>query len=385
MEKIKSFISIFKNVDIFGVPIQLFFNEKRKYKSYFGALVSTAVLSLSFYILLSQIMSWLNLENSSITHSVENFSVQNLLHQNRSLEYNLTNMNYNIYFVVRADLPNGTILRNGQLSRYFTINYKYTEDADTMVGYKIIETEPCNVKEANNFIMLEYDESLITNNKTNSNRMCVKDSFIMGLKTDLEKQNVKRPGLSFQIGQCNDRSKNSIPCASESEIKEMMKYIIVQASIPQTLYDFKNNTQTIKRMFKYEIYRLDWNLKKLLIYDINPIYLYKDHGYFTDDYLFDSINFNPYQQTFDINSKNTDEIIFQYDFRMSMQIEKYFIRNEKINRIMSDFGGMINFLYTMGYLLCFYLNRTFFIRTLVRSTFKIKSHNSKKIKQILNK
>lgn len=387
MEKIKSYFSIFKHVDMFGVPIQLFFNEKRKYKSYFGAIVSTAVLVLSLYILISQLKSWLNRENSSTIYSVENFSVQSLLNQNRSIEYNLTNINYNIYFVVRADLPNSTILRNEQLRRYFTINYKYTEDADTSLDYNIIETEPCKVREANEFIMLAYDETVIEVNKTNPNRMCVKGPLFMGLRTDVATQNIKRPGLSFQISQCTNqtKNKNNFSCASENEIKEMMKYVIVQASIPQTLYDFKNITQPIKRMFKYEIYRLDCNLKKLLTYDINPTFLYKDNGFFNDDYLLDSVDFNPYQQTFDINTKSSDEVIFQYNLRISMQAEKYFIKNQKINYILSDFGGMINFLYTMGYLICFYLNRAFFTRTLVRSTFNIKSHSSKKLKLISNK
>lgn len=380
MKKVKTFCSIIKYFDLFGVPIELCFNQKLKYKSFLGAAISISVLIFSLHFFFSRIISWYKIDNSTTIYSTENFSFQSLLNDNRSIEYTWDNTNYNIYFVVRGEIPTPSgdpkILVNEELSKYLKINFKYTEDADIMGGYQTIEKEYCKISESNQFLMLNYDRQENSENLTNANRLCVKNPYTMGLKTDLKMQNVKRPGISFQIRQC-ENSTSDLMCASKEEISKIMKNLFVQASIPLTLYDFKNKSQPIKRMFKYEFFRLDWDMTKKITYDVSPTFLYKDLGFFEENYNFESVNFNPNQPTIDMNTKNLDDIFFQYDLRISLQAEKYYIKNEKLNDIIGSFGGMISILYTIGNFFCLHLNRFLLTKDLIKSSFRL--NNSEKM------
>ena len=262
MKSISSVISKFKLLDIFGIPIQLCYKEKRKFKTNIGAIISLGVLIMSLYFFVLQLNGWVNVENSTTIYSTENFSVQSLLNDNRSIEYSLDNFNYNVYFVVRAEFPNGSMILFQNLTKYFDIQYKYKTPFN--VKYDPVESVPCNVRAANDFLRLSYNPNSIPFDKTNPVRMCVKDPILMGLIADKKTQTVWRPALSLQIKPCKNATNTSSECASENEIREIMKYISIQASIPKTIYDFKNKTDPIQRMFKYEFYRLDWNLKKYL-------------------------------------------------------------------------------------------------------------------------
>lgn len=161
----------------------------------------------------------------------------------------------------------------------------------------------------------------------------------------------------------------------------MRKYITIQASIPKTIYDFKNQTNPIKRMYIYENYGLDLVLKKTISNEINPTFLYQDWGLFNDDYRLDSINFNHGKQSLDFNTKNAeDNVLFEYKIYNSFQIDKYYIRNRKLNDIVSSFGGMFNVLHNLGDLLCTNINRILFMNSLINLAFRF-NHNKKKKKK----
>lgn len=381
MEKSKSFFSFLKALDIFGITIQLFFEGKRKYKSYFGSIISILIITISCYFFISQLISWYNVESSTVIYSNENYSVRNLLDTNSSYKYQLDNYNYNLYFAIYAILPNSSRLTYKQLSKYLTIRYIYSKSGFE-VDERQIESENCNTKIQSIFLGLDFEH--IPENQTNIFQMCVKNPLEMGLIADAASQYVVLPSLSLEIGLCKNSTSHT--CASVDEIYNFLKYITVQASIPKTIFDFKNQSSPVKRMFKYERYYLDQNLKKTYQNEINPTYIFKDHGIFNDDYHIDSLNFNPGQQIINVNSIEKEKnILFKYKLDISFQVEKYYIRNQKLNDIFSGFGGMINILYTIGNFICFYVNSYFYTHSLMKFTFEVdKQHNStfkKKVKQ----
>lgn len=376
------FLNILKFLDIFGIPIQLNFKQKIKYKSNFGALISLLVFAASFYFLIKLLLDWFQADVSTTINSSENFSVAGLLTNNITIEYTLDYKNYAIYFGIWATLPDLTELSYKELEKYFTIEYKYSE-----TGYGLsqssIESIDCNVREQNEFLNLDYDREEIPENMTNPWRMCVKNPLKMGLIPDQESSTVYNPTLYLQIRECRNSTKNNNFCASIEEIREMIKYISVQASIPKTIYDFKNQSKPIKRLYRYETYSLDFGLKKYIANEINPTYLYKDFGLFNDDYRLDSINFNSGQETIDFKLKNEeDSVLFEYGIIIAYQTDKYYLRNQKLNDIIGSFGGMINVLYTIGSILCIYINRILFTNSLINMAFKIDYdpiQNSRKI------
>lgn len=382
----KNYLSCFKYVDIFGVPIELYFHGGRRYRSYISALISTFIIGICLYLLCLQLVGWKNIDNSTIIYSTENFSVTSLLNNNRSIEYILNNDNYNIYFAVWANLPDGNELNYLDLAKYFKIQFKYSP-----TGYEIdafnIESETCNTIAQNNFLGLVYDDS-IKSDDVNEFQMCIKNPYKMGLMGDVTSQTVFSPSILFEINKCRNNSKiHKFSCASEEEIQQIIKYVTIQASIPKTIFDLKNKTFPIKRIYKYEDYSLDSNLIKRLRNEIDPTYLYKDFGYLFDDYILDSLNFNPNQPTININTKDSDSnILFQYAITSSFQIEKLYVKNQKLNEMLGSYGGLINLLYTIGNLICYYINSYFLSKSLLKLAFQSDSQpKSKKCFKVFGK
>lgn len=126
MSKMSRCLNAFKNLDMFGIPIQLNFNKRHKFRSNFGAFLSLLVLGVSFYFLITQIAGWFSIEVSTTIYSNESFSVSGIVKENRTISYTLTGKNYSIYFAVYAVLPNST-LSHKDLEKYFTIGYEYSD------------------------------------------------------------------------------------------------------------------------------------------------------------------------------------------------------------------------------------------------------------------
>lgn len=386
MANSSKFMNCFIYLDVFGIPIQPNFKKINRFRSVFSASISFIIMALALFLLAKQFISWFEMDVSTTINSTENFSVTSLLNENRSVEYDLDYSNYGVYFVLWAALPNLTEIPYKELERYFKIEYKYSP-----TGYPIhqidIESEDCNVRKINDFLNLEYNKTIITEEMANPWRVCFKNPIKMGLRAYPENSVVLIPTLFLHIKQCRNSSLNNNVCASFEEIQEMKKYIQIQSSIPKAIYDFKNKSNLIKRVYKNEYYYLDLNLKKNIKTELNPTFLYKDWGLLNDDYRLDSINFDVGQQTIDFNSKNeNDDVLFEYVIHFSFQNDKYYIRNQKLNEMLGSFGGMISILYSIGSFLCFYINRILFTNSLIALTFKCntpKERNSKKMFPLL--
>lgn len=382
MKKIKRFGSKLKLVDLFGRPINLWISEKEKYQTYFGAIISLVMILISVYFSISLVIGWVQIDNPTTIYSTENYSVSSLLNENKSIEYIFDNKNYYIYFAVYAVLPNKTELNYKALERYFNIEYRYAPNLDDVITTQLT-SETCYTRTQKDFLNLHYDEEEVSPTQQNSFQMCVQDSFPMGIYAKLEYEGTWAPVLNFQISQCINTTENSYFCASEDEIKNMSKYVVVQASIPKTIYDFKNTSNPIKRMYKYEYYSLDWELQMRFLNELNPTFLYTDYGLFNDDYKFHSLNFNPEKPTLNLNMKNNDnKIMFQYRFIVSFQVDKYYIRNQKLNDIIGSLGGIMSILYTIGGFLCISYNRFYLNHTLINSAFRFESFPKRKKSRI---
>lgn len=281
-----------------------------------------------------------------------------------------------------ADLQNHTQLSYRELKKYFTFNLSVESDLDFPPSS--LEYEDCHLRKTYEFLNLDYDN--IPENATGRWSICIKEPLKLGLIANQLKSIAISPTFNFEVMQCRNSSLNNNSCASSKEIKEIAKYISVQVSVPNTIYDFKNQTNPIKRVFKYESYVLDYGLKKIFLKNINPTYLYKDFGLFNDDFRLDSINFNLGQENIDFSIKkeedSEDNVFFKYQFSISFQIDKYYIRNQKLDDIIGSFGGIISVLYSLGSFICIQLNRTLFISSLINSTFRIKLNSNKKKSRI---
>ena len=379
MKHLRPFLTKMKIFDIFGRSVGIYINESPKYRSFFGAFISISILGLSLAFLTNLIVAWAHIDNSTTINSTENYSITNLLLENRSIIYDFTKSNYYIYFAVSVQFPNQTVLNYHQLEKYFQIEYRYAVDIELQTE-KVLETEDCFRRIQNDFLQIDYDKSKIPESKQNPYQMCLKKPFQSGLISDLEGGNVKLPSLNLEIRICQNSTKNNFGCAGEEEIKEMLPFVVIQASIPKTIYDFKNTSKPIKRMFKYEFYYLDWNLNTVVRNEMIPSFLYNDHGLFSDDYQLNSLDFNPDRPIQSVRTRNeTNRILFQYKIGVSLQNDKYYIRNQKINDLIGSFGGIINILFNLGNLICFFYNWFYLDLNLINTAFRFTSIQPKKM------
>ena len=368
MGKPNVFFNYLKFFDIFGVPIQIYLNRKAKFTSAFGAIISLFVLAISFYFLVKQFISWYNLEAANIISSIENTSAPSLVNDNRTIEYNFDHKNYLIYFSINAWLQDSSVLSYKELNKYLDIKYYYTVD---WINIEMLESEDCNIREINEFLNLAYDENELPENATNHRQMCIKAPMRMGMFPNLEMSDVEISTFMMQIRKCQNTTENNNSCAPIEEIQNNIKYVTVQATIPNTVYDFKNQSSPVKRTYKYEFYSLDLRFSKIISTNLNPTFLYKDYGLFDDDYRIDSINFNPGQQNIDFNSVNEDDpILFNYQLWISDQKNIYYMKNQKLNDIFGNFGGTTSVLFSIGSYICMSINEFLYINSLLNVAFK---------------
>lgn len=378
MKNLRSLFAKLKVFDIFGRSVGIYINESPKYRSYLGAFISISIFCLSLAFLANLLNAWVHIDNATTINSTENLTLNNLLLENRSIIYDFTKSNYYIYFAISVQYPNQTILNYHQMEKYFQIEYRYSDDVDIQAE-KVLETEDCFRRAQNDFLLIDYDKSTVPEFKQSSFQMCLKNKIKLGLISDLEGGKIFNPSLNLEIRICQNSTKNNFGCAGEDEIKEIIPFVVIQASIPKTIYDFRNTSKPVKRMFKYEFYYLDWNLNTIVRNEMIPSFLYNDHGFFSDDYQFNSLDFNPDRPIQGVRTrKDTDKILYQYKIAVSLQNDKYYIRNQKINDLIGSFGGIINILFNLGNLICFFYNWFYLDLNLINTAFRFTSAPEKK-------
>lgn len=363
VKKLQRSIKLF---DLYGQNVNLFINKKPKFYTTLGGLVSICVIFLIAYIFYGFIFSWLNYEKMTLIPSLISNSVNELLAKNQTFEYNFNYQNYYIYWIITAVLPDGTILRTSNLQKYF--NYSITYMSKNYVSEEFL-TEPCD----NGYIdvFLGLDQETINRNvgKKNMNRICIKNSFKMGFYPDQTISTIRNPGFTFNVFQCVNSSSNNNSCAPQNEIDEMIKIAYIQTSLPNTVYDFKNYKKPQKNIYDYHYTFLDKSLIKTYYNYLTITNLFIDDGLFSEDYKIVSTNFNP-NIDYDPNVKQKDnDPLFQLIITLSFNTQNYYLRNQKINEIIGNLGGLINAIFLAGKFFCLTYNSFYMKFKIINATF----------------
>ena len=354
-----------KLFDLYGQNVNLFINKKPKFYSTFSGIMSIGVIFIIIYAFQGFISSWVNREKMVVISSSISLGVSELLTSNKTYAYEFDYTNYYVYFIVEAFLPNGTLLRNEALSKYVTYNYTYFSN-DFI--YEPLQWEYCQVQYQDVFLGLDEDTQNQDKGKINKNRICVRDSFQMGLFPDPVNQRVNQPEFYFSVYPCINSTNNNNSCASAAEQDEMMNYLVVQTSIPTTLYDFRNSQQPQKTFYDYQNIKLDKSLVKEYSNGIIPTLLYTDYGLIYDDYRLIETSFNP-KISYDPKVRQQSDPYFVFDFMVDQNFQMYYQRNQKINEIMGSLGGLLNAIFLIGKLVCYTYNSLYLKFKIIKATF----------------
>ena len=326
------------------------------------------------------INSWLNNERiTPITASVS-YSAKELLAENQNYVYEFNYENYYIYWFFSATLPNGTFLPTSYLKNYFTYKINYISETATL---EELATEPCKTDQMDIFLGLNEDIVNGDIGKIGINRICIKDSVKMGLFPNNDVANVFQPEIYFSLYQCVNTTENNNSCAPQAEIDEMIKYTTVQTTIPNTIYDFSNSKKAQKNTYNYFYTKLDKSMLKYYQNMIKTTTLFIDDGIIYENYRALAVNFNP-EINYDPSIRSGNDPLFVFDCMVDFRFQMYYLRNQKLNEIAGNLGGLVNTIFLLGKLLCMTYNSIYLRFKIISSTFS-STKNDKKANLIFPK
>lgn len=369
---VKTTRTIFKCFDIYGQNVNLYINKSPKLRSACSGLISLAIIVLISYTLMGVIVSWMNLEKMRVITSELSLSVSQILDQNENYKYELSFTNYNLYFSVRAFLPNGTVLINQQLQNYFSYNFYLIDEKLQNVP---LNFEFCKTKNYDIFLGMDEETIQRDQDKTNQNRLCLQNSIILGLFADPKLQVVHQPELHFSLKPCVNSTRNGNTCFSKNEINNMIKYTNIQASIPIAFYDFQNAKNPQKKYYDYKFIDLDEALSKRYKNYLIPTLLYTDHGLINDDYTLEGTTFNP-DIFYDPKIRQNDDYLFDFSFIVSPNLQMYYQKNLKVNELIGSLGGIINAIFLLGKFFCSFYNSIYIKFKMIKSTFRFPNYQN---------
>ena len=253
---LKNIVSNFEQLDGFGYRIEFFFERKTLIKSKFGATITISILLFSLYFFVLQILAWHNNDSLQTIFSTQQFSARELLKIGENYTYPFSSENYYPNFILKAFLPNGSLLNYIDLQRYFNpVIYYFDSDG---IGH-FPETELCPQSKLDEF--LQFSQEIIAEdfNKSSYYAVCIKEPFLMGMFMYEAQSLVKKPYMYYANDISRNSSKNQNFCASQEEIIEMITYIFVQINVPQSSFDFSNPKNSRKRNYDSQSYSIDLN------------------------------------------------------------------------------------------------------------------------------
>ena len=353
---LQKIVSNFIKLDMYGHRIDLYINNTNKVKSKFGAFFSLMIYIFSIYFFIVNFINWQNEKNLHIISSSESYNVRGLLAQNQSFVFDFNYLNYYLYFVLNAYFPDkGTYKDFRELERYFTQKFYYL-DSNSIIHE--IEMETCSNAKENDFLLQDNDVIKENSSEIPNWGVCLKNNFSMGLFSDIKNKVINQTVITYNLLICENSTENNFSCASQEEIMDMVKYIGVQASIPKSLYDFNNPKNPRKRTYDYQYYHIDYYLFKWYTGNIIPVYVKTDQGMLSEDYELNSIDFNIDGLQYEMMLRNStqDKILFQYDLLFGFQEQIYYRKNQSLNDLIGNFGGIVNILFILGQFLCYSYN-----------------------------
>ena len=377
-----SFFKLFERLDMYGYPVNLYINSQRTVKSKLGGFVTLTILAIGCFIFASTIKVWSDRQTLQVITSTQTLTVTEMIKNNQSFLFDFDFHNFNVYYVLTANLPDGTTLNYTQLQSYLTQKLVYWDR--NRIEHDL-DFERCLIMNQRIFLFEDSTDLQSDPNRTSDYSICINQKYgklPMGLSSDPLNFGVNTPMINYRVEKCQNSSANNNSCASNDDIMNMVKYITVQISVPKSVYDFNNPSNPRQRTYDYQMNYLDWNMNKIYTAQIKPIYLKTDYGILTDDYRLNTIDFNVANLQYETFIRQSDDnLLYEYDFQFGMDQIIYYQRNEKIYVILANFGGIMNILFLLGKIFCHFYNFLVFKHKLINISFE----NLEKSEQSKNK
>ncbi|KAL4483017.1 hypothetical protein ABPG74_019043 [Tetrahymena malaccensis] len=355
------FIGLLQGIDIFGVGINIRFNQQSKHKTGFGGLITLILTSLLVILFTQSILIIINKSNPQVIFQqdfVSNPSRYNLTSENFSFAITLLDANFN-------PINDKSIFR-------IEGNFLYKEpqlNADGSVGTpafknKVIELDLCTkesfqVKGTENyFLNLEYQSMYCFKN--------IEDYYLVG-QFEMDEFSV----IQINVIPCDQSDPNNkVQCMEESK-----KNLILSQSLLQVYYI----TQVVQVSSKEQPFKpmgitYFWENNIDFLQNVNLMfmktYVNDDDGLvFQNNIQNSSLLFSSERTTM---SSKKDYTIYQISLYLEKNKEQTYIRKyQKIFDCFSSIGGIYNVLFAIGCIIAQPYSQIQLNRKLFNTTFQI--------------
>ena len=374
LENLQIFILKF---DIYGHEVLLYLNKEAKVKSKLGSFISIVILAICIISFSDNYISWRDNLKLQIISSTKSFSVTELWTKNQSYTYELDHQNYDLFYNLEVSLNDSVDRINFEaLQIYFLQSFSYIDQTGIE---QIFEFEKCLLRNRRQFLLnFTADDKIY--NKTSNYSVCIKENlkFILGLVADSEGMQVYQPTLTYRITKCKNSTENYFSCAPVEELEKILQFVTVQSSVPRSIYDFNDPQSPRKRTYTYKTYNLDLQNRKSSTATLIPTYLYTDVGYFNENYILDSVDFNVEDMDYEFFSGDSKkDILFEQNYCIGLDRQIYYRKNDRLNTLIGNFGGIVHILFILGRVICYYYNNLILKHKLINFSFEnLESNNS---------
>ncbi|KAL4441957.1 hypothetical protein ABPG74_003708 [Tetrahymena malaccensis] len=355
-------LTALEKIDIFGVGINIMFNQQNKHKTRFGGFVTVIIVTLLSILFLSFIQEMIYKTNPSVIYEqqiVSNPSRYNLTTNNFSFMVTLLDANFNPIY-------DETIYRieGNFLYKQPTINDDGSEGTAQFYN-KAIEMELCTEKSfqvenaKDYFLNLPYQ-----------NMYCFKniDDFYLVGQFEMDIFSV----IQVNVIPCDDQDpNNSKKCMEKTKRDDILSKTLLQVYYTTQVVQVSNNKQPFNSIGATYF----WETNIDFLQNINLLYI-KTYVEDNQGLIFDDIktqNSLLFSSERMMMSSKKDFSIYQISLYLEKNKEQKYLRKYlKVSEAFSQVGGIFNVLFMIGCIIAQPYSQMQLNRKLFNSTFQIR-------------
>ncbi|EAS05639.2 ubiquitin-conjugating enzyme family protein (macronuclear) [Tetrahymena thermophila SB210] len=359
-------VGLLQGIDIFGVGINIRFNQQCKHKTGFGGFVTLALTSLLLILFIQSILTIINKSNPQVIFQqnfVSNPSRYNLTSENFSFAITLLDANFN-------PINDKSIFR-------FEGNFLYKEpqlNADGSEGpsvfkNKVIELELCTEQSfqvqgtESYFLSLQYQSMYCFKN--------ISDYYLVG-QFEMNEFSV----IQINVIPCDQSDPNNqVQCMEESQKNQILSQSLLQVYYITQVVQVSSQQQPFKPMGITYFWENNISFLQNVNLMFMKTYIEDDTGLiFENNVQTSSLLFSSERTTM---SSKKDYSIYQISLYLEKNKEQTYTRKyQKIFDCFSSIGGIYNVLFALGCIIAQPYSQIQLNRKLFNTTFQINKNQS---------
>ncbi len=327
---------MFQNIDNFAQPVQIIFDNEKKYSTILGRVVSIIIYSV---ILVLVIKSW----NSLLNRQNPKTSMTNIYRVDSPL-MNFTELNslYISMFQTKDFLPFSD-------PSYLTIEtYQFVvrrlENGSQTFDYIPLKQVDCKIY-FDSFKKKGFEKDY--NNNLLDQGICIDtDNLVLGGSFTGDYFS----NVNYRMKKCVNTTNSNITCKSQSEIDEKIKGGFFQLYYIDNYLDLNNNEQTFSEYFKSYFILLDPKSTKSVDIFYKLVNVSSDVGYIFESREYEQVvSFDYYREQIDTSS--TDNVVIDFYINSSKNYLFYTRSYMKFQDFAAAIGGLMKIMTVAGFII----------------------------------